>query len=271
MYWLRYLLKEPYHALSSPMGRAMLQLFRKYADTPRYQPITVHFLNYTFDVPDAFSFCWQFKEIFVDESYRFDSTNEKPVILDCGSNVGLSILYLKKRFPNAQITAFEADPQIAQYLHKNLKNNGITGVEVIEKAVWIHNQGVSFASEGADGGSVAVGGKTQEIPSIRLAEVLPTYPKIDFLKMDIEGAETAVIPDCREVISHIQHLFVEYHSYLGERQHLGELLTILTDKGFRYYVDTNQHRMAPFVNRTYKDNQTMDLQLNIFANKSTNA
>jgi uncharacterized protein YfeS len=39
-------------------------------------------------VPDALSFIWQFKEIFVEEYYRFEAKSESPVIYDCGANVG---------------------------------------------------------------------------------------------------------------------------------------------------------------------------------------
>ncbi|MFN8356752.1 MAG: FkbM family methyltransferase [Spirosomataceae bacterium] len=263
MYWLRYLLKEPYHAFKSPMGRQMLTLFRKYADVPRYQPTTVRFWSYQLQVPDAFSFCWQFKEIFVDELYRFSSKHSAPRILDCGSNVGVSILYFKKLFPHAHITAFEADPTIANYLKKNLETNGIQGVEIVEKAVWKDDLGVTFASDGADGGSIKTDGNAQTIPSVRLRSILEQESHIDFLKIDIEGAETEVLADCQDVLQHVENLFVEYHAYIGQPQYLAELLAIFTKNGFRYYIDTNQHRSAPFVNHRYRDNNLMDLQLNI--------
>lgn len=264
-YWLKYLLKEPYHAFRTPQSREMMRLFFRYGNAPRYRPTRVEFAGNVFVVPDAFSFLWQFKEIFVDEFYRFNTSNPQPVVFDCGANVGSSVLFFKKHYPQARIVAFEADEHIAQYLHKNLSQNGINDVTVVEKAVWTDEQGVNFGSEGADGASIFAEQNQRIVPSTRLRDWLLKEPRIDFLKIDIEGAESTVLPDCADALTHVQNLFLEYHAYLGQGQDLGKLLNILTNSGFRYYIDTNQHRTAPFVERQYRGNNTMDLQLNIFA------
>jgi hypothetical protein len=83
----------------------------------RYEKVDdVKFLKFSFDIPDLPSFVWQFKEIFVDEIYKFNSENKEPIIFDCGANVGTSCLYFKQLFPNGKIKAFEADPMIANVL-----------------------------------------------------------------------------------------------------------------------------------------------------------
>ena len=106
----------------------------------------VKFLNYTFDVPDLPSFLWQFKEIFVDEIYKFNTMEKEPVIYDCGANIGMSCLYFKTLYPNCKIKAFEADPKIVQILRNNLaRNNILPNVEIINAAVWINNGGVEFS------------------------------------------------------------------------------------------------------------------------------
>lgn len=240
-------------------------LFFRYGDVPRYQPRKVNFLTYVFDVPDAFSFLWQFKEIFVDEFYKFQTTAIQPIIFDCGANVGMSVLYFKTLFPTAKVVAFEADDQTANFLHKNLTANNIEGVQIVEKAVWIDENGIEFGTEGADGASIFSEKDKKIVPSTRLRDWLLNEPRIDFLKIDIEGAESTVLPDCADALSHVQNLFLEYHAYVGQTQNFGELLNILTTSGFRYYIDTNQHRNAPFINYRYRGNTVMDLQLNIFA------
>ncbi|HWV30316.1 MAG TPA: FkbM family methyltransferase, partial [Dyadobacter sp.] len=88
--------------------------------------------------------------------------------------------------------------------------------------------------------------------------------RIDFLKIDIEGAEIDVLHDCRGSLAHVQNLFVEFHSYIGNAQGLADVVKVFEENGFRYYVDTNQHRLRPFVNHRYRGNDVMDLQLNIF-------
>jgi hypothetical protein len=62
-----------------------------------------------------------FKEIFIYNSYEFLSTKKNPFILDCGSNIGMSILYFKYFYPNCKIYAFEPDPETFELLKFNIK------------------------------------------------------------------------------------------------------------------------------------------------------
>lgn len=264
MYWLRYLLKEPYHALSSARNREFMALLLKYGNRPRFQLTNVSFGPFNLQVPDAMSFLWQHKEIFADEFYYFETSQPQPVIFDCGANVGMSVLYFKKLYPKARLTAFEAEPAIAALLRQNLDKNGVKDVQVVDKAVWTHPDGIWFGSESADSSSIFAATEKRKIASIRLKDYLEKEARIDFLKMDIEGAEIEVLEDCRGSLGHVQNLFVEFHSYLGNPQGLADVVRVFEENGFRYYVDTNQHRLRPFVNHRYRGNDVMDLQLNIF-------
>jgi hypothetical protein len=100
----------------------------------RHQPVEVHFGPYQFQVPDALSFIWQFREIFVDEFYRFYTTRPTPVIFDCGTNIGTSVVYFRQTYPTARIVAFEADETIGKTLEENLRKNQISGVEGCQKS-----------------------------------------------------------------------------------------------------------------------------------------
>src|SRR5262245_3958230 len=51
----------------------------------------------------------------------FYPRHEHPVILDCGANIGISVLNYKRQFPRAHIVAFEPDPEFAPVLRRNLK------------------------------------------------------------------------------------------------------------------------------------------------------
>ena len=264
MYWLRYLLKEPYHSLRTAANREFMKLLLKYGNNRRHTRTHVEFDGYKLTVPDSMSFLWQHKEIFADEFYFFKSSNPAPVIFDCGANIGMSVIYFKKLFPNSRILAFEAEPEIASLLESNLKNNRITGVEIIDKAVWKDSEGIWFGSESADSSSIYSNSARKKIQSVRLREYLLSEKQIDFLKIDIEGAENEVLPDCSDALGHVKNLFVEFHSYIGNPQGMARIIQIFEENGFRYFIDTNQHRSRPFANHRYKDNDVMDLQLNIF-------
>ncbi|KQS33440.1 FkbM family methyltransferase [Dyadobacter sp. Leaf189] len=264
MYWLRYLLKEPYNSLHTPAGREFVGLLFKYGNSPRHKRTQVSFGKYQLTVPDTMSFLWQHKEIFADEFYYFETPNSAPVIFDCGANVGMSVLYFKKLYPNAKITAFEAEPEIASLLRNNLSANSIGDVEIVDKAVWTDEEGIWFGSESADSSSIYSTSAKKKIASIRLRDYLLAEKHIDFLKIDIEGAEKEVLNDCEDHLQHVQNLFVEFHSYVNNPQDLAAVITVFEKNGFRYYIDTNQHRLKPFTNHKYRGNEIMDLQLNIF-------
>lgn len=259
------LFKDLYHLLRTRNSRAFLWLAFRYGDVERYQPRTVTFFNFRMDVPDCQSFLWQFKEIFADENYRFRADTDTPLIYDCGANVGLDALYFKRLYPKARIKAFEADPQIAACLQGNMERNGFTDVQVIAKAVWIADTTVCFASEGADGGMMAPEGGKMQVPALRLKSLIESEAEIDLLKMDIEGAETAVIRDCSMVLHRAKNVFIEYHAYVGQPQSLHEILQILSGNGFRYFIRSEADRNQPFMNRTNRKTPGMDLQLNVFA------
>lgn len=265
MLFLQILFKEFYHLIRSRASRAFLGLAWRYGGTPRYQPTPVRFLRYRFRVPDALSFLWQFKEIFVEEAYHFKASGPQPLIYDCGANVGTSCVYFQQLYPKARVKAFEADPNIAHYLKQNLTSNGLQKVEVIAKAVWTDEAGIELSQEGADSGSVYGSGHKVRVPSVRLRDLLAREESVDMLKIDIEGAETAVLTDCGEVLSRVRHLFVEYHAYLGQTQNLDEMLAVLRSNGFRYFIRDAQDRPRPLSNPYYRNNKEMDLQLNIFA------
>ncbi len=265
LFWLKQLLKEPYNALRTARDREFIGLLWRYGDKPRHQLTEVSFGKYRLRVPDTMSFLFQHQEIFADEFYHFKTGRSQPVILDCGANVGMSILYFKELYPQARVMAFEAEASIAALLRENLQSNGIKDVEVIDKAVWINEQGVEFGSEASDSSSIySESNQKNRVPSVRLRDYLLKEPYIDFLKIDIEGAEIEVLTDCANALGNVKNLFVEFHSYLGHSQSLASVVKVFEENGFRYYLDTNQHRKRPFVNHRYRNNDRMDLQLNIF-------
>ena len=217
--------------------------------------------------PDSLSFIWQYKEIFADEDYKFQTESSTPVIYDCGANIGTSCLYFSINYPGSKIKAFEADPAIAKILNENLLRNNIRNVELIDKAVWINNDGVQMSLEGADGASIFSNTNPLKIPSVRLKDMIEKESKIDMLKIDIEGAEYDVLKDCSSSLDKVKNIFIEYHSYVNCVQKLSEILEILEKNNFRYFIKPVNDREKPLINRKNKFNPNMDLQLNIYGYK----
>jgi FkbM family methyltransferase len=234
------------------------------ANLPRFTGTDINFLNKKIRIVDIASFNFIKKEIFDQQIYKFQATaTEEPYIIDCGANIGLSIIYFKQLYPNAEIVGFEPDDKVFRALEQNIKSFNFSNVQLIQKACWNEETTLKFYSEGADGGRVAKDFDTDQIidvQTIRLIKFLNR--KVDFLKIDIEGAETKVLEDCTDLLCNVEKIFVEYHSYLGVEQSLEQLLRILKNAGFRYSIQ--QHGVVsqnPFI--TIDHQNQMDILLNI--------
>ncbi|MEJ6981967.1 FkbM family methyltransferase [Pedobacter sp. P351] len=249
------------------------------------------FFNRPFIISSAYWFLQSIEEIFVHEVYKFKTTNPRPIIIDCGANWGLSVIYFKLNHPQAVIAAFEADQEIFEMARKNIETFGFESVTLHHKAVWNSNGSLVFSSEGSVGGSVSDLGinsnsidfseappgswignyntyfgvhkiQEKEVESVRLRDVLKEYAFVDFLKIDIEGAEHKVLMDCEDELHRVDKMFIEYHSSPGHPQYLDEILRVITNSGLRYYIKEAAINFThPFIRE--KD-VLYDLQLNIF-------
>lgn len=235
-------------------------------DIQRFEKRTINFAGIEWIIPDIASYMAQLEEIFIDEVYKFNAKHDIPVIYDCGSNVGTSIFYFKYLYPKARVIGFEADPNIFQYLSNNIDK--LETVEIYNLAVWNKNGTINFGCQGADGGSIVNDFEnTVEVKTTRLKEYLEKEEYVDFLKIDIEGAETEVLTDCKDCLDNVDNIFIEYHSISSEKQTLDEVLKILSENGFRYYIEGLYHkRTAPIVNHPLNFN--MDLQVSVWATRN---
>jgi FkbM family methyltransferase len=230
---------------------------------PRYQAKEIDLLGKAFKVTDFASFHSSYSEIFIDQIYKFDCKSKSPVIIDCGSNYGTSIVYFKNLYPDSHITGIEADPQTFQFLSQNIELRSFKNVKLLNRAVSTHSGKVQFCSEGADSGRIhnlENAKAVHEVETIQLDELIEGH--VDFLKIDIEGEESMVLAQSKNLMM-IDKIFVEYHSFSNSEQQLSFLLDSLNKAGFRYYIRSQFCSIAPFSNIC--EQQGMDLQLNIFA------
>ena len=232
---------------------------------PRYVKSYSTLLGYKIEFIDAASFVSMYNEIFIKEIYRFlGNAAAQPYIIDCGANIGMSILYFKKLYPNARILAFEADAKVFETLQKNIKIGNFNDIILHNVAVWTEKTELSFNSEGADAGRIsAVGDNLIKVPAMRLKDFLDE--PVDLLKMDIEGVETEVLEDCSDKLTKVKRIFLEYHSFEDRPQTLDKILIILKNNGFRYNIHSVFNSPQPFCKLNTQVGY--DLQLNIFAFK----
>jgi FkbM family methyltransferase len=159
----------------------------------------------------------------------FLADTDRPVILDCGANIGYTVLHYKRQFPGARITAFEPDPQFAPILRRNLARNGVDDVEVVEAAAWTSDGRARWTMEAKDGSRLTTGspqpGQVLTVATVDLARYLDR--DIDLLKMDIEGAEFEVLPHIASRLARVKNVIVECH--LASQDDYDAFARVLTD------------------------------------------
>jgi len=215
---------------------------------------TVHFTT-------PLEFLHGIREIFVDEIYR-QPLQPHPLVIDCGANIGLSIIYMKQSYPDARIIGFEPDNTNFRLLEENVRSFGYKDVSIRKEAVWVENTELHFADTGSMSSRIEESsGATKIVKATRLKDLL-TEP-VDFLKMDIEGAEYAVLKDIREKLPLVKNMFLEYHGNFNQSAELSNIFTWLTEQGFSYYIkEASNVYHTPFDRGRRVSGY--DVQLNIF-------
>lgn len=231
----------------------------------RFQKQKIKLFGKDFHFSDSLGFLHSLEEIFKEGNYDFKSKNKEPYIIDAGANIGLSIIFFKKLYPNSKVVAFEPDPEIFKLLKENINSFGLNNIDLRNSATWVEDTKLEFYSEGSLAGSTEINFTNKSQKVLVKAERLKKWLSenfVDFLKIDIEGAENVLIFDLESELKNVEHLFLEYHSIVGKDQKLGEMLNMLSRVGFRYYIKS----AADFVKRPFIERieSGFDLQLNIF-------
>ena len=236
---------------------------------PRYKVGSTTIFGKPFKYHDGLSFTATYKEIFQTHIYQFTPSENSRTILDCGANMGLSVLYFAQNYPGYRIIAFEPDAAIFDLLQENMNTFGFSNVVLYNKAVWDKEETLTFFTDNGMGGRVKnsyTGQQPSTIDAIRLRNHI--NDDVDFLKIDIEGAEDAVLRDCADLLSVVKNIFFEYHNDINKPQTLHELLKIVKEQGFHYYIKESYTRNRPFIDVELTC-EVFDMAINVFCYKST--
>src|SRR6185437_891473 len=202
------------------------------------------------------------KEIFLEGVYK-QTLPENSFIIDCGAHIGLSVIYLKNICPTARIICFEPDEKNFSLLQKNILSHHLENVDAKQEAIWDENTSLNFIQDGNMGSKIGetTSSHAVTVKAARLKDYLDE--KVDFLKMDIEGAEYKVLKDISEKLENVEKMFIEYHGTFNQNKELLEIFEIILKKGFKFYIKEAASVFdQPFYSKNYSGEY--DLQLNIF-------
>jgi FkbM family methyltransferase len=203
------------------------------------EPGMAHMLGYRVPYPNQIYALFLIHEIFVDATYAFERRRGRPRVVDCGANIGMSVVFFKAYAPGASILAIEPEPVTFAHLRETMTLNEIDDVELLNAAVARTEGTVRFYSNPADPGGLSAGlypalsgDAGQEVRAIRLSSVIDK--PVDFLKLDVEGAEYEVVDDLIEsgAIGRVHEIVVETHEFEERPGGRDRIAAKLRDAGF---------------------------------------
>jgi FkbM family methyltransferase len=214
---------------------AELQRLFRLLRMPKHHPGSILWRGRSLRYADAPALYHQLADIYVSRVYDFACDRPAPRILDVGGHIGLACWRFREQFPAAKITTFEPDPGLVSLLRANLATTGDSQTEVIAAAAWTREGTFGFSTTGDDSGSLDAHGSLQ-VPTVDLARFCEE--KVDFIKLDIEGAEFDVLAHlvATGALNRVQRLFIELHQWQQNAPRFHEVLTSLKNAGFNYRI-----------------------------------
>ena len=169
------------------------------------------------------------------------------IILDIGSNIGASIIYFHRQFPDANIIGFEPHPDTFRILQENVAH--LRGVMIFNYGLGATHQRIAVRADDVNFGAFSTGRpfKDRGHPAApvecevrRLDEVLREIgiAQVDLIKIDCEGAEADVfstLPD--EILNHCQWIVGEFHDHTG--------FAVLARLAPHFYLDLKKKMFRP--------------------------
>jgi FkbM family methyltransferase len=164
---------------------------------------------------------------------------EDDVLYDIGANVGLYTCFLANVVD--QTVAFEPHPINAERLEENIELNSLSNVTVRSEALSdtdgtaeLAISGAAVAGEGTHALTDAPVSDSVEVKTVRGASLRGELPQPDVLKIDVEGAEMAVLRGCRDILKDCRLVYCETHpdKLLQRDESVEAVIELLEESGF---------------------------------------
>lgn len=168
---------------------------------------------------------------------------EKDRVIDAGAYPGEFSIYAAKN--GAEVIAIEPDPHNAEELRENIRLNGLSDkVEVIEKGLWDQKARKKLERDCKFGLGSQVKDQGQLVIELdTLDNLISNYGSIDFVKMDIEGAEIKALEGAENMIEEAEPEFAiaTYHTDENGEKTCFRVEEILEDKGYSAETGYKRH------------------------------
>ena len=180
------------------------------------------------------------------EIWRFKIYNDRrfPIrpgdtVLDIGAHIGVFAIWAARQAHEGRVLAYEASSANHQLLVENRDLNGAGNLQVENMAVFDRSGEFAFYQPGKNG---ALGSMLQDesahkeiVRATTLDDIFSAHglETVDYLKMDVEGAEYAILMNSPAwCLEKIRYMVLEYHRFEGHGLGPQDLKDLLERRGF---------------------------------------
>ena len=192
---------------------------------------------------------WSGMDGFEPESLRLflHLLDSSKTVIDVGAHIGLYALMASTDRPDVTTIAFEPVPRNLQYLRRNVARNHTPDLRVEAAAVGDHDGTITLyipettrlpatASIVESNSAEKVG---TEVPIVSLDHYVTTHDisSVDLIKLDVEGAEAAVLRGAAEIIRmHRPAIICEILHGVGDTE---AATAVFDDADYRFFLVTD--------------------------------
>ncbi len=197
---------------------------------------------------------WVFWDVFFNQFQSLPREMPSPrCVVDLGANVGYTAAYYATVFPNAKILAVEMDYANYEIARQNLRPFAERCC-ILNAAVWDRNCQIEYCGTETQGYRAVPLGEHEgraDVKSVAARDLTSLFDEyaldeVDFLKMDIEGAEAVVFKGSLEWLCRVKSMKIELHTPMT----YNECMQLLTREGFHCRRDDRHNNCLVAIRKT---------------------
>ncbi len=193
-----------------------------------------------------------------ESSVFLERLHQGAIVVDVGANIGYyTILAARAVGPRGKVFALEPDPENLSVLNQNVRKNDMSDRIVVIPAAAADTTATTqlyLSEENTGDHRIYKEGsgerRSVQVKTVKIDECIPKGSKVDFVKIDVQGAEAKVLRGMPEVLARSSNLTMLIEFSMPDVRAAGddprECVLSLARMGFSFrYVNEEKKKLEP--------------------------
>ena len=204
------------------------------------------------------------------------------IVLDIGANIGYySLIFAKLVGDSGKVFSFEPESENFKILKKNIEVNGYNNV-ILEQKIVSNADGKSTLYVSEKAGSHRIYKPDNYVESLEIESIsMDSYieknniKKINFIKIDVEGAELNVLQGIQKILDSNKHIILFTEFSPNQIKSCGlkpvDMINFLTNNKFKIYFTQIKNNKTIFLDfeKIYSLNNYENKTINLICSRSS--